>query len=293
MSITTRKLRHTIAAGSIAALAAISLAACSGGDAGGGEAAGGEDCTPEYEFETIEPGVLTLATYDYPPATVIESDSSITGFEGDILTEFAERNCLALNVTSAGGAGAVIPSIETARADIGAGSWYRTDDRAEVVRLSNPTIMDSSAVISTQDLTTEDLDQGYVIGSVSGNLWNDSMSGWLGDDFVIYQDEESIYGDLEAGRIDAIIASAMTADLRFESNPIEGASVNLLEPNDNVPEFARPGQINFPSTIDNDGLGDALDETIEAMREDGTLLEIMESYNLDPSVIEIDEIYNL
>ena len=292
MSLKNRTIRNRIAAGSIAALAALSLAACSNGGGGGGEAAGGgEDCTPAHEFETIEPGVLTVASYDYPPYTTIDGNS-VTGIDGDILTEFAERNCLELNVTSAGGAGAVIPSIETGRADIGSGAWYRTSERAEIIRLTEPHTIDAGAIVSTTGLTSDEL-EGKRIGSVSGNLWNDSLQQWLGDDFVIYQDDESIYGDLEAGRIDGIVASAASAVTRFDSNPIEGAEVVNVTPNENVPEFENAGQVFLPVSLENEELGTAVDETIVELRESGFIADLLEKYNLDPEAANITETWEL
>ena len=220
MSMNTRKFRNILAAGSVATLAAVSLAACS---SGGGDVA--EDCTPAYEFDTVTPGELTVATYDYPPLSIIEGDT-MTGVEGDLLTEMAERQCLTLTVVSAGGAGAAIPSVETGRADLAAGDWYRTSARAEIVHLSEPVYLDASGVISTEGLTTEDIENpDYIIASVSGNLWNDSVQQLIGDNFKVYQDDASIYADLAAGRIDAIIASIASSQTTLEANPIEGAEI--------------------------------------------------------------------
>lgn len=286
MSLTPRKLRNTIAAGALATLTAFSLAGCAGGS--GGEAGVSEDCTPVHEFETVTPGTLTIASYDYPPYTLIEG-SNLTGIEGDLLNKIAEMECLSVEVMSAGGAGAVIPSIETGRADIGTGSWYRTTERAEIVRLGLPIVNDESAVISTTGLTSDDLDSGIKVASVAGNLWNDSVQKWLGDDFAIYQDDESIYGDLAAGRIDAIVASAASAVTRFDSNPIDGATVEIVTPNPEVPEFERPGQVNWPSGLDNEALGEAIDADLETLREDGRLIEILEAWGIDPVAGEVGE----
>jgi len=271
-------------AGTAAGILVLSLAACSGG--GGSTVA--EDCTPAHDgLETISDGELTVATYDYAPVTIIDGDS-FSGMEGDLITEIAKLECLELTLTSAGGAGAVIPSIESGRADLGSGNWLRTKARESIVYMSLPLWSDPQAVVSTSGLTSDDL-EGKIVGSVAGNLWNDSMQKWLGDDFRIYQDDESIYADLAAGRIDALIAGAAVANYRFQDDPIEGATVINVSPNPNVPEFDAVGQVMLPSSLDNEAFGQAIDEDIEQLRENGTIKKILEKYGLDPAVGEPGE----
>ena len=281
MSRTRHTLVRTLSAGTAAGLLAISLTACGGSNAAGGAS----DCTPAHEgLKTITDGELTVASYDYAPATILEGDN-VTGMEGDLITEIAKLECLKVTVSTSGGAGAVIPSVQSKRVDIGSGNWLRTKERKKIVYLSTPLWSDPQAIVSTKGLTSDDL-EGKMIGSVAGNLWNDSMQKWLGDKFKIYQDDESIYGDLKAGRIDALVASAASAKYRFQDAPIEGATVVDVKPNPNVPQFASVGQVMLPSSLDNETLGKALDEDIEKLRENGTIKKILEKYGIDPSVGE-------
>lgn len=276
-----RTVVRALSAGTVAGLLAISLSACGGTETAGGSS----DCTPAHaDLQTITPGELTVASYDYAPATILDGDN-VTGMEGDLINEIAKLECLKVTVSTSGGAGAVIPSVQTKRVDIGSGNWLRTKERAKIIYLSTPLWSDPQAIVSTTGLTSDDL-EGKVVGSVAGNLWNDSMSKWLGDKFKIYQDDESIYGDLKAGRIDALVASAASANYRFKEAPIEGAKVVNVKPNTNVPQFAAVGQVMLPSSLDNDALGKALDEDIEKLREDGTIKKLLEKYGVDPSVGE-------
>lgn len=284
MSRSTRTLVRALSAGTAAGLVALSLAACGGSTS----ASGSGDCKPAHEgLKTITEGELTVASYDYAPATILNGDS-VTGMEGDLIAEIAKLECLKVTVSTSGGAGAVIPSVQSKRVDIGSGNWLRTKERTKIVYLSTPLWSDPQAIVSKTGLTSDDL-QGKKIGSVAGNLWNDSMQKWLGDNFKIYQDDESIYGDLKAGRIDALVASAASAKYRFKDAPIEGATVVDVKPNANVPQFASVGQVMLPSALDNQELGKALDEDIKKLREDGTIKKILEKYGIDPSVGEPGE----
>lgn len=283
MSHSPRVMSRAIALGSATAIIALALAGCSGGTSDTADA----DCTPAHEFTTITPGELTIASYDYPPATQIDGEG-LVGMEGDLITEIAAMECLKLTVTSSGGASAVIPSVQSGRADLGSGNWLRTTERAEIVYMSTPLWLNNEAIISTSGLTSDDL-EGKKVGSVAGNLYNESLAAWLGDDFTVYQDDEAIYGDLKAGRIDALVAAETSANGRFQDNPIDGATVIPVQPNDNVPEWSAVGQVMWPSSLDNTELGKAIDEDIEALREDGTIAEILEKYGIDPSVGEPGE----
>ncbi|QOT15505.1 ABC transporter substrate-binding protein [Paenarthrobacter sp. YJN-5] len=285
MSRTTRSLVRVLSAGTAAGLVALSLAACGGG---GDASAGSGDCTPAHpDLKTLTQGELTVASYDYAPATILNGDT-VTGMEGDLIAEIAKMECLKVTVSTSGGAGAVIPSVQSKRVDIGSGNWLRTKERTKIVYLSTPLWSDPQAIVSKTGLTSDQL-EGKKIDSVAGNLWNDSMQKWLGDNFKIYQDDESIYGDLKAGRIDALVASAASAKYRFKDAPIEGATVVDVKPNANVPQFASVGQVMLPSSLDNQELGKALDEDIKKLRENGTIKSILEKYGIDPSVGEPGE----
>ncbi|MCP1415542.1 ABC transporter substrate-binding protein [Paenarthrobacter sp. A20] len=281
MSRIPRTLVRALSAGTAAGLLAISLAACGGSDSAGVSA----DCTPAHkDLKTVTPGELTVASYDFAPATVLNGDS-LSGMEGDLINEIAKLECLKVTVNSSGGAGAVISSVQTKRVDIGSGNWLRTKARTKIVYLSTPLWSDPQAVVSTQGLTSDDL-AGHVVGSTSGNLWNDSMQKWLGDKFKVYQDDESLFADLKAGRIEAALQGAASAQYKLKQNPIDGAQVINVKPNPNVPEFGAVGQVMLPSSLENEAFGKALDEDIEKLRKDGTIKTILEKYGIDPAAGE-------
>lgn len=282
MTTRTRTLGKVAAVASALSMLAITLTACGGG---GGESTVAQDCTPAHTFTTVTEGSLTVATYDYPPFTKINGDK-LEDLEGVLLNEVAKRECLTLVVESSGGAGAVIPSVQTGRADLGAGAWYRTKERAKIVHLSSPLVLDPTGIISTTGIKSDDL-KGHKVGSVAGNLYNSSLQKWLGNDFKVYQDDESIYGDLAAGRLDAIVASESSEITRMKDNPIEGNQIIEATPNDNVPEFASPGQVMWPSSKDNADLGKAIDEDIEAMHKDGFIEKALKDAGLNPKSADV------
>lgn len=245
-------------------------------------------CTPKHKFSTITPGTLTVATYDFAPHMKLE-DNKLSGVEGDLLNQIAARECLTVTVEASGGAGAAIPAVQAGRADLAAGDWWRTQARAKLVALSNPVYLDQGALVSVAGYKTVAELDGKKIGSVAGNLWNDQFAQVFGDKFSVYQDPEAVFSDLAAGRIDAIIDSVGATTARFESQPIKDATIVPLQPDSRIAVTAHPGQLNWPTKLDNSELTKALNENIEELRKDGTIAELLKKYGMDPSAADVGE----
>lgn len=287
MTVARQQLSRGAALGASAALV-LSVSAC--GSSSGNTVA--EDCTPEHEFSTVNEGQLTVAAYEFPPHTML-TEGGLSGVEGELITEFAERECLTLTVESAGGASAVIPSVQSGRADVAVSDWYRTKARQELVSLSDPVYLDQGALVSTAGYQSIEELEGKKIGSVAGNLWNDDFQKAFGDNFSIYQDPEAVFQDLASGRIDAVIDSVAATTHRLENAPIEGAEIVPLKADPRIPVTARPGQLNWPTSKDNPELTEALNDQIAKMHEEGLIAETLQKYGIDESAAETGEPYLL
>lgn len=284
MNPNTAWIRRGAPAGAAVAALALALTGCST-TAG---ASVDPSCTPKHEFSTVNAGTLTVAAYDFAPHLKIEGNQ-IAGVEGELLNEIAKRECLTVTLEAAGGAGAAIPSVQAGRADLAAADWWRTKARAKVVALSNPVYLDQGALVSVAGYKTVAELDGKKIGSVAGNLWNDEFSQVFGDKFSVYQDPEAVFNDLAAGRIDAVIDSVGATTARFESKPIQDAKIVPLQPDARIPVTAHPGQLNWPTKLDNTALTNAINENIEDLRKDGTIAELLKKYGMDPSAAEVGE----
>ncbi|MGP0224055.1 substrate-binding periplasmic protein [Paenarthrobacter sp. NCHU4564] len=264
--------------------AALALTGCSTS----ADASVDPSCTPKHSFRTITQGTLTVSTYDFAPHMKLDG-TKLSGVEGDLLNEIAKRECLSVTVEASGGAGAAIPAVQAGRSDLAAGDWWRTKARSKLVALSNPVYLDQGALVSTAGYKTVAELDGKKIGSVAGNLWNDEFTQVFGDKFSVYQDPEAVFNDLAAGRIDAIIDSVGATTARFESKPIEGAKVLPLQPDSRIPVTAHPGQLNWPTKLDNTELTKALNENIEDLRKEGIIAELLKKYGMDSSAAEVGE----
>ena len=267
----------------------LTLTACGGNDSGGSASNDGipANCKPKHNVQTITPGVLAVAAYVYPPFSDVKGNK-LGGAEGKIITEIAAMECLKIKVVP-GAAAAMIPSITAGRADTTIGSWYRTAERAKVVRLSSPVIVDRLTIISKSGVSSVSELKGQKVGSILGFLWNDDLKKLLGGDIKLYETAQAMYTDLSAGRIKVVIDTYPSAQSVLKTTPIAGLKFKVPPADAAVVSTQKPGQTNFPISRKNSSLGDALDADIAAMRTDGRLKKIVVSFGFQPQAADPGE----
>lgn len=252
------------------------------------ESADSGECVPAHDgLETVEEGFLTVAAYEYPPFSAIDGES-LSGAEGEILHAIAELECLEVKVQP-GAAAAMIPAIESGRADTTLGSWYRTAARAEIVLLSDPVIVDQLTLISVDGVDSIEGLVGNKVGSTLGFLWNEDLENLLGDDLSLYETTQALYADLASGRISVVVDTYPSGQAALENTPVDGAQFKVPAPDDRVVSTTKPGQTNFPVNLDNPGLQEAINDNLDTLRGDGTLADIAEKWGFSPTAVEETE----
>ena len=242
------------------------------------------ECVPAHPgLVTVEEGYLTVAAYEYPPFASIDGET-ITGAEGDILNQIAAMECLGVIVQPGSGA-AMIPAIESGRADTTLGSWYRTAEREKIVLLSDPVIIDQLTLISVDGVDSIEGLVGKKVGSTLGFLWNEDLEKLLGDDLSLYETTQAMYADLANGRIDVIVDTYPSGQAALKNTPVEGAQFAVPAPDDRVVSTTKPGQTNFPVNLDNPDLVAAFNENLAALRADGTLEQIAVEWGFSPTAV--------
>lgn len=248
------------------------------------EAQSAQDCTPAHPgIDTVTPGTLTVATYNFPPFLVVEG-TSVAGVEGDILRDIAELECLSLTSQPLDTA-SVIPATQNGRADVAAGDWYCTAARAEVLSLAGPVFSDQIVIVSNDGATTFDDLQGGSVGTVDGYMWNEELQNMFGPQLRVYPNPTAVYNDLEAGRLDAAIDSIGTASFAKEQKGTDW-SIERPERDPRVASSVTPGQVCFPMSKNNPALFTAVSENIVTLRENGTIAQILDDNGLDRSAAE-------
>ncbi|WP_449281895.1 substrate-binding periplasmic protein [Leucobacter sp.] len=276
-----------IQAAALSAVAALLLSGCSASSEPSNAAS--ENCTPVHEgLETITPGVLTVAHYDYPPFAYME-DGEFVGIEGEIINRIAEMECLDVKLVP-GDSSAMITSVQTGRADTTLGSWYRTAERAEVVRLSAPVVTSPLSIVSTTGISTVDeIAELDAVGAGQALVGIEELQALLGSRLKLYSTNDAEFADFQSGRIDGAVLGLGAAVTLLGLYPVEGATVQPIEPDPRLSATVNVGQTNFPVNLENDGLGEAIDANIAALREEGFIAELAEKYGFPAEIADPGE----
>jgi polar amino acid transport system substrate-binding protein len=269
---------RTVAAVALVGAASLALVGCSSGGADGASA---EDCTSPWEFSTIDEGTLTIFGPDYPPL-FMASGQDMEGVDGEIIAGFAEATCLDTNVTVVPAA-SVIEGVRGGQADVATGGWYPTAERGEVVGQTEPAYADPAVVVGVDPSGDLNDYEGRTIGTTQGYLWVDDLVAWGGDNIRLYDSPDAVFQDLLNGRIDAALMAVNEAGYRLAENPGTDLTYEVTEEVDFVEATQNPAVTNFPHTLENTALGDALNAYMDQIRESGELAEILESYGIDGS----------
>ncbi|MFV0434916.1 MAG: substrate-binding periplasmic protein [Leucobacter sp.] len=268
----------------------VGLAACSSSDSASVPA----NCEPEHDFTTISEGVLTVSTYPLPPytnvldrkqtvdGTAYTVGGTLVGVDGDILADFAANECLELEVHTTAAA-AVIPTVQAGAADVGAGNWYRTEERAKIVDLTEPIYADKVAIISPDGASSFAELEGRKVGTVVGYQYVADLRDLFAENLVLYNSPLTMFRALEDGDIDAAVDTVGVGEEFTRENDLV---VKEAEPDKAVAASLKPGQSAFIVQKGQDDLLAALNATIDRLRESGRLAEILEEHRLDPAAAE-------
>lgn len=237
-------------------------------------------CKPKIQIPTISKGVLTVVGPQYPPLFTY-TNGKVGGVDGDELTQIAKDACLSLKVSIQPAAG-VIASVQAKRADVAAGGWYISPDRAKIVGQTDPNYSDPPMLVSKSGSNKLADFKGKKVGTTQGYVWEDDFKKWAGDKGKLYQSPDAVYADLVAGRIDAALMAVNEGGYRLKKSP-SGLKGGVMQSDPAIAASVRPSVTNFPHVKGKPGLTQALNSEIRRMQDGGQLSQILQSYGLDPS----------
>ena len=248
------------------------------------------NCKPKHEFTTIKRGTLSISTV--PTLPYFDFDATrqqMEGVEGDVLTAIARMECLdtAVQVLS-GSAG--LQAVISNRADVSAGGWYKTDERAKVVGLSTPMYYDFVVLVSRDGVARLSDLKGKKVGTVQGSLFVEPAKQVLGSDAVKqYQLADAVFSDLAAGRIDAAIFGSAQAGYLVKQKGADELQVVRAEPEQEFAPSLEAGTVVLPYPKGNPAIGRALDADIRELRANGEMQRILDRWGLsNPNNFELE-----
>lgn len=277
----TKRIKFGATMAALGLGAALALTGCATGGGGGSEVA--EDCVPAHpDLTTMTEGVLTVGISDMPPLVTPSGEAGYEGLDVDIITGFAEAECLSIEAVNVG-ATAAVTSVEQGRVDISLGGWYRTEARNEVVTMSGPMYLDGLIVAANDPFSTFSELEGMKVGVVQGYNFEEDLRDVFGSDLSTYPEPTLLAEDLSSGRIDAAF-DVSSAALMYGD-----AVISVLEPDERVAMSKLPAQTGLPFQKGNDALVEAFNAHLTSLHEADEMGPLLEKWGLDPSLAEVGE----
>ena len=268
-----RYMHHRTAAALAAVSCAALLATACGSSSSSGTSASASSCHPAHHVHTMASGTLSVAVYSYPPYGY-QSGNSLAGVDGAIINRIAAMECLKVTPVP-GAAAAMIPDVQTGRADIAMGDWYRTVPRSKIVLLGAPVYKDQMVLVSTSGVNTISELKGKTVGSVLGFLWDADLTKLLGSDMKLYPTDEAAYADMKAGRIQVVVDTPGAALFSLKTEGMTGYKYPVVAPDPRVAATVNSGQCNYPVSKSNPGLQSAMAADIATLRANGTIAKVL------------------
>ena len=225
-----------------------------------------------------DPLKIGISAEPYPPFTYKSSGGEWNGFEVELagaLCERIEREC---TITPTGWDG-IIPALNSGKIDIIMNSMSITEKRDRVIDFTDPYYYTAGAYVGNEDMEIsipEGLD-GKILGVQGATTHANFARAALADTGVevkIYNKQEQANRDLQAGRVDLILADEIAMQAFLQRDDIAGYEIKAK-----TPKHEAYGEgIGIGVRDGDDELTKELNKAIQAVLENGTCTELSKQY---------------
>lgn len=277
-----RLARRIAAIGACGAL----IAGCGSSDDDGKSTASGSDksasadCTPKHKFSTVQDGKLTVAFGPALPYIEVK-DGKLTGVDGDVLNAIAKLECLEIVRKPFAGSAGAIQTLQSGRADVLAGGWYRTPERAKTLGQTVPVYYDFTAFVSKDGVDSLDQVKGKKVALEQGTLFAEPIGKVVGTGNVkLFQSADAAFQDIVNGQSAVAVMGSGQAGYRLSQKKDLDLQIKPAKPDPAFPPSESVNEVNFLHKKTNAELTAALDADIEALRADGTVQKSLNAFGL-------------
>lgn len=267
---------HSVTVLAAASVLTLGLTACGSDDADEG---GGGDTTAGATGDTaamdlIEDGKLAICSdAPYPPFEMEDPSSPMgwTGFDMDLMAQVAEGLELEPEVRPSSFEGLQSGlALNSGQCDIVASAMTITEDRAQNLDFTDGYYdsLQSLLVAEGSDITGIDDLAGRRVGVQQGTTGAAYAEENAPDaELVSFQNDPAMWQAIQAGQVDALLQ-----DLPVNLEHTREGDYTIAE------EYSTDEQYGFAVKKGNTGLVDAVNEQLDAMRDDGRYQEIYDRY---------------
>lgn len=230
---------------------------------------------PAAQADTIRVGT----TCTYFPFNFKDSDGNLSGYDVDVAREVVKRTGNEIEFVCQAWDG-LIPAILAEKFDVIVASMSITPERMEKLDFTVPYRISEGRIIGREDANHELFDEneqpiaeafeGLRLGLPRASNYDRYMQAYLPEvDVLGYDSPDSMYLDLQNGRVDLIFTNPMKAHLSFlAADGIKG--FEFVSPAINEPQYFGTGA-GIALRKGNKELQAKMDKALTDMRADGTL----------------------
>jgi polar amino acid transport system substrate-binding protein len=230
---------------------------------------------PALAQSPIDDGVLTVAmSCGYPPFSMPAEEGGCEGFDADVATALAEELGVDVEIVQAQFSG-IIGGVQAGRFDASVASHARTPEREQAVTfLDTPYYYGGGQFFAPADSEYDDYEALLADGGTVAVDRGGTNQQWLEDNG--YEENTATYADvptslqaIRAGNADAIFTNPIVGNQAFRTSGMEMKPISGLVFEENAWITIADGQPEFKAT---------LEEALNTLRADGTLLEISQEW---------------
>ncbi|MDB6178289.1 transporter substrate-binding domain-containing protein [Paracoccus sp. Z330] len=225
-----------------------------------------------------EPLKMAFSSEPYPPFTFKASSGEWTGFEVELGQAICAQMQTECELAPTGWSG-IIPSLNAGKVDFILGSMSITDERDKVIDFSDPYYDAGAIYVGRTDM--DFAGEGDLDGKVLAVQGATTHAGYArkklneaGADIRIYDQHEQMIRDLQAGRVDLILADQIAMISFLGRDDAAGYTTLAEAPAD--PLFGKGVGVGLRDG--DDDLTAKMNTAIHAVIDDGTCTELSQRY---------------
>ena len=229
-----------------------------------------------------EKGVLTVASSNDAPFAFMDAKTNeFTGIDAEIITEVAKR--LGINKVEM----KQIPfenllvELNNNTVDMVTDGMYVKDERKRLANFTNIWYKEGEAIIIPQDskIASKDDLKDAVLGGQKGTAFLETAQKWQKDGLVkdvkVFASQSELMLAVNTGKVDACITDGMVAGYTLSQD--SSLSLKILSPY----KAEAAGMIAAAVRKNDTALADAVNEKIDEMKKDGTILKLLKKYGMN------------
>lgn len=232
--------------------------------------------------EIKERGYINIATSNDAPFCYYDVDTNeLKGLDVDILKEICNRLGIPEVRAQVTDFSNMLLELNNKNVDMVADAMYIKDERLEVALFTDVWYTESEAVTVREDSTItskEDL-KDVVMGAQTGAAMYEMAQKWKEEgkikDLVGYENQATLMTAVNTGKVDAVVIDGILSAYAIEQD--SNLKLRLLTPY----EAEAVGRIGAAIRFEDKDFLEEVNNALNSMKEDGTLMDILSSYGLN------------